>query len=208
MTELRLTVVPDPATSHVRGFCADLNPSEEPQLLAVRPIAGSQQQDCFNNVDRMVKRDGGSCCYGWNIAEIPNVMIEAEFHAVWRSPSGDLIDVSPQLHGSDQILFLPDPNHGYDGEIVPGRRHPLVDHPVVADMIELAEFQEEALLSSGVETGQAVSIPMDQIRRRVGDPAKFRERFNRLAIRQRGRNDPCVCGSGRKFKKCCWFTYR
>ncbi|HDK43534.1 MAG TPA: hypothetical protein ENG91_03150 [Desulfobacteraceae bacterium] len=44
--------------------------------------------------------------------------------------------------------------------------------------------------------------------------AKYKDRFRedgsvrgetfRKAYTDVGRNDPCPCGSGKKFKKCCW----
>lgn len=41
-------------------------------------------------------------------------------------------------------------------------------------------------------------------------PAGFRQRRRKPVVKQRivggkiGRNDPCPCGSGKKYKKCCW----
>jgi uncharacterized protein YecA (UPF0149 family) len=38
----------------------------------------------------------------------------------------------------------------------------------------------------------------------VGVPVLYRNRRRRPVRRARvGRNDPCPCGSGRKYKKCC-----
>jgi hypothetical protein len=41
-------------------------------------------------------------------------MIEAEFHAVWRSPEGRLICVSPHKYGN-RILFLQDNSKAFNG---------------------------------------------------------------------------------------------
>lgn len=37
----------------------------------------------------------------------------------------------------------------------------------------------------------------------VGDYGRIMHRAPVVALRKVGRNDPCTCGSGRKFKKCC-----
>lgn len=29
-----------------------------------------------------------------------------------------------------------------------------------------------------------------------------------LGVKKIGRNDPCLCGSGKKFKKCCWSKFQ
>ena len=42
-------------------------------------------------------------------------MVEAEFHCVWASPEGDLIDLTPKIEHGDSIIFVPDPNISYTG---------------------------------------------------------------------------------------------
>jgi hypothetical protein len=71
--------------------------------------------DCFNIVARKVARDGGTIQHGWSIGEWPTIMLEAEFHGVWVSASGELIDLTPQADPPDRILFLPDPNRKFEG---------------------------------------------------------------------------------------------
>ncbi len=38
-----------------------------PLVIAVRPEADAKINSCFYNVERKVKRDGGTACYGWAI---------------------------------------------------------------------------------------------------------------------------------------------
>ena len=47
--------------------------------------------------------------HGWAIREIPQVMIEAEFHAVWRDRDGTLIDVNPRRERETRITLVPAP---------------------------------------------------------------------------------------------------
>lgn len=58
--------------------------------------------------------------------ERPGVFIEAEFHAVWRSESGQCLDIVPRPLPFDSITFLPDPNRNYAGLQVDNVRKPLV----------------------------------------------------------------------------------
>ena len=72
-----------------------------------------------------VEKNGGGFQYGWQIWEWPDVMIEAEFHAVWNSPQGILIDITPKQIDTHKILFLPDANRTYEGKQVNNFRQPL-----------------------------------------------------------------------------------
>ena len=65
---------------------------------------------------------------GWAIWEWPGVFIEAEFHAVWASPEGQLVDFAPRSLRSSHVVFLPDPSRKYEGRQVDNIRKPLVRH--------------------------------------------------------------------------------
>lgn len=49
-----------------------------------------------------------------------------------------------------------------------------------------------------------------ELLKKGADPAEeFEKKFNRPDVKsvrmfKAGRNDPCPCGSGKKFKRCCW----
>lgn len=78
------------------------------------PVQGAVQSFCFENVQRKIRRSGGTTACGWAIWHIPGLYFEAEHHGVWRNKTGGLIDVSPQLGGRRRLLFLPDERAGYD----------------------------------------------------------------------------------------------
>jgi len=69
-------------------------------------------------VEEQILLHGGSMRTGWAIWEWPNVFIEAEFHAVWQCPTGELRDLTPRALLSQHILFLPDSTTKYDGRQV------------------------------------------------------------------------------------------
>lgn len=75
-----------------------------------------------------VRHDGGAIVFGWTIWEWPKVMLTAEFHAVWESPDGDLIDITPKPQRETSIIFVPDRSYPaeFDFENRPrNRRHSL-----------------------------------------------------------------------------------
>jgi len=53
-----------------------------------------------------VEEQGGAVQHGWALWEWPRVMVEAEFHAVWRSPDGSRLDVTPREDSQQRILFV------------------------------------------------------------------------------------------------------
>lgn len=50
--------------------------------------------NCYWNVAAVVDSDGGAAEFGWLFTWVPDVLIEAMHHCVWRTPSGRLIDVT------------------------------------------------------------------------------------------------------------------
>lgn len=94
-------------------FCASIAPAT---LVFIPSVPGRRAAPsfCFENVARLVEEKGGSTAYGWAIWRMPGLYFEAEHHAVWRNPLGNLIDVSPQLGGRRRLLFLADARAIYD----------------------------------------------------------------------------------------------
>jgi len=80
----------------VLQFCRRIEPDAEPLYVPVAPLGGVPTNFCNLVVTAKVARDGGEALSGWTIWLNPDVMIEAEAHMVWRSPTGDLIDVTPK----------------------------------------------------------------------------------------------------------------
>lgn len=96
-----------------RAFCAAIAPAA-PLYLPVAPAPTSKPAYCFDNSTAHAQAHGGEPVYGWAIWRWPGRWFEAEHHAVWRSPAGALIDVTPQPGDPARILFLPDETAPYD----------------------------------------------------------------------------------------------
>jgi SEC-C motif len=178
--------------------------STKPRFVPTTPVDGAEPNDCFPLVERHVAEHGGSICYGWTIWEWAGVYVEAEFHAVWQSPSGEIRDVTPKPLPVSQILFLPDPSRTYEGRQVNNVRRPLSSNPDVAEFLAAADAEFE-FMNRGAR-GQHGAIPVSASE--AAELETIRERrelaYARIVAKlpQPGRNDPCPCGSGKKFKKC------
>lgn len=82
--------------------------------IDVTPLPGNQPNHCHANVARHVRRAGGERVFGWKLWCYPGRQaVEAEFHCVWRDPSGRLVDITPDAEGETQILFVADPGRRY-----------------------------------------------------------------------------------------------
>ena len=79
---------------------------------------------CSDGVREKIKHDGGSILFGWSIWEWPKVLLTGEFHAIWISPDGNNLDITPKPQGEATILFVPDRSYlaDFDFEKRPGNR--------------------------------------------------------------------------------------
>jgi hypothetical protein len=96
-----------PLSAQVRQLCAQLS-NTEPIFLPFTKLGRYRPAQCHANVFHRVRAYGGERVNGWMIGENP-YYAEAEFHCVWRSSQGQLLDITPRRSGAAMILFLPDP---------------------------------------------------------------------------------------------------
>jgi hypothetical protein len=74
-------------------------------ILKVRVAIDTEAapNNCYNNCVAKVARDGGAVVTGWrHITADSNLGLikQIQHHAVWRSPAGELIDITPQVGGA------------------------------------------------------------------------------------------------------------
>lgn len=133
---------------HVKEFCLGVAAGQEPITVLCQPIPNQPENECFSVLPQHVSSFGGEQIIGWAIWERPGVFIEAEFHAVWRNPSGEYVDISSREIRFDAITFLPDPNRKYLGRQVDNVRKSLVKDHDVTRFLYLAKRRFE-ILNSG-----------------------------------------------------------
>lgn len=133
---------------HVIGFCSEIVSENSPVSVICEPDFSQPENECFVVVEQRTSKLGGEHVFGWAIWESPRVFIEAEFHSVWRSPEGDLIDISPRPYNFPNTTFLPDPNRKYEGRQNDNVRRALVDDRDVVRFLYLASKRHK-IMNSG-----------------------------------------------------------
>lgn len=145
---------PNAITKGISAACRRVS-SEEPVYLTIRPRQGARLHCCYQNVSAQVAEFGGSSVEGWLIWEGQGYL-HLIHHSVWRSPSGEVIDVTPQEDGERAILFLPDPKTAWRGFLIAARY--LHIDPVARELCELATACEAVAPGS-------LACPLPQARR-------------------------------------------
>lgn len=192
---------PDQITPAIERLCRRIARDARPVYLIVDPLPNGTVDDCFSNVARKITTAGGSQVLGWTIWATP-VMVEGEFHAVWRSPIGDLLDVSPRSGGETKILFLPDLSRAYEGKQVNNVRASVYRNDVLVErfiklsdqIYEVMNHGDRAGLHGMVSVSASEIAPLMMKKEQVG---------RQMMARKIVPDAPCVCGSNKKLKKCC-----
>ena len=109
-------------TPHILKLARQIDPTGTLTCVSVSPQSACLPGAPFENVQLVVEKQGGSVQHGWRMREQPDAFAEGAFHAVWRSPDGTLIDVTPKEDHQTEILFLPDSQAVWEGEPVDPRR--------------------------------------------------------------------------------------
>lgn len=103
---------PGVITEIIENFAASLG--GPPQFVPVRQDQYGLFNWCSDGVLEKVSNEGGGIRFGWTIWEWPKILLTAEFHAVWITPSGELIDITPKPHRETRIVFVPDESYPAD----------------------------------------------------------------------------------------------
>jgi len=140
---------------------------------------------------------------GWQIWEWPDVLAEAEYHAVWESPKGEWLDITPKDDGVDRILFLPDHGRPYKGRRKDSKRMALNGNPVSKVLIAASE-RIFRLTSAGESIDRPGLITL------VGEDLAEYERLalqhdiaRRMLLAGGGMEHECLCGSRLEYESCC-----
>jgi SEC-C motif len=188
---------------YVADFCRSLGPTATPIFIDVVSAESDLPVECVGNVRRRTAALGGEEVLGWKIWEWYGVMIEAEFHMVWRSPDGQVHDVTPNRLPFKRVLFLPDPSLRYQEKQVANIRHPLIADPRVREFIA-AEIQIFAIQNKGERAAQfEIRISQDEARSIRALEYRKAQLATLIEGAAPGRNELCRCGSGQKYKRCC-----
>lgn len=101
---------PAAITPEIIAFCDSLK-ADPPVYLPVQKDRNGMYGFCNIGVLEKIKVDGGAIRFGWIIWEYPRAYLTAEFHAVWVSATGELIDITPKPDGETRIVFAGDTSY-------------------------------------------------------------------------------------------------
>jgi preprotein translocase subunit SecA len=118
-----------------------------------------------------------------------------------------------------QVTTGPPPGESDDGGGpggLPGRPKPVLPFPDEDEEYEEDDEDEEALVSANAEQRRAAQSNVEDFTRNiqrkkdkemaalqfVGGSGAATEKKQAVSEKKAGRNDPCPCGSGKKYKKC------
>ena len=198
-------VTPAEDSRYTASLCAEISPSERPFYVDARPNMGEPVNECFHVVNRHIEKFGGVAVFGWAIWELPTVCVEAEFHAVWKSPNGGHLDVAPKSTPTQRVFFLPDPGRAYEGYPLDNVRRPISSAPEVQSFFRALEAKYE-LMNRGCRAREH-----GEIRLRGAEAMEYRQIEDAIGMiglqvhalyPTVGPYMPCPCGSGKKSKWC------
>ena len=188
------------------ALCKSISKDSDPLYLDVEMIDGTIPNECYENVEKMISNNGGEIQYGWQIWEtLPGVMAEAEFHAVWKNPDGQLKDISFKKNKVSKILFVEDLALVYTGNQVNNVRLNLFPDMVVDHFIETCDILFK-LSNKGDRArlyGQAFvnSLTPEQLAKQQ-EVTIYKQVLMKFLNDGGNEDSPCFCDSGQKYKNC------
>ena len=196
---MKRETTPAKITDKSMELCSGIVPDAKPEYVSVAVREWSRPRECFPNVERMVREHGGQQVNGWAVWQWANILVETEAHSVWRSPEGELMDITPHDNGEREILFLHDADMVYSGQSIGNVRLAITGSPLAAELVDLGDRMDVVMCSYKPGT----EIPLSELRCRLLPLKERREVIVGMLNQKADRNDPCPCQSGLKYKKCC-----
>lgn len=194
-----MTTTPLEISRPIKRLVERVVPGGSAIYLPVTPEPGAVVNECFPNVETKIERAGGQMLCGWQLWEWPHVLVEAEFHAVWMSPAGDLVEITPKPQQESKILFVPDPKLRYQRLSKDNVRLALRDDLVIRHFIRASEMIVR-VMNKGERSSQYgyVSVPAHEL-----EPLQEARDFLGASLASGLRDhDACLCRSGNKYKRC------
>jgi hypothetical protein len=192
---------PESINSNVNLLLKKIPHSERPVYVAVQPSPEAKVDECFLNVDRKISKDSGSIVLGWAVWQ-NEFLIEAEFHSIWKSNEGKLIDITPKKNREPKILFIPDSSAKYQGIQADNVRINTSGNALVDDFIELFEARFR-LLNKGERKSQLGEVVLSGKEASLYQGIEMNiQGVQWMLSNHDTRNSPCFCRSGLKYKNC------
>ncbi|ENM5907501.1 SEC-C domain-containing protein [Vibrio mimicus] len=183
----------------LKKLLVQLNTADIPEFIVCLPDAKSLVNECFLNVEAKIKNKGGKAIYGWQIWQTEH-LIEAEFHAVWESGDGVVLDVTPKPFQVESIMFVRDLDTPYIGRQIDNVRINTSGNALIDDLIRVCEAKFK--LENKGERAEQYNI---RLTAQETDEWEFLEQMRKyislLVAKGSTKNQQCFCGRD-KYKKC------
>ena len=176
----------------VQDFCRRLNPNTASVIVDINPGEGAKVNDWKANVEAKVKADGGEALEGWAIWYQDGVLVEGEACVIWKSPNGELVDITPREDDYPQIMFVEDPGIWEDGGPVGNKRLALSDSLLSRMVFKTGEWRDRLRKQYGSEA----AIPEEEFK-------KMEAASQRILTGDVRNWERCPCGSSKQYVKCC-----
>jgi hypothetical protein len=139
---------------------------------------------------------------GWQIWKTKN-LIEAEAHAVWENPDGDIFDLTPKENGTTRILFVEDENLIYNGRQIDNVRLNISNNPLVDDLIKVGkDIYRVYNLGDRAHLYDLTDVINQRQVAHIEYLKQMRYFISALLSKNGKRKSPCPCGSRIPFKDC------
>jgi hypothetical protein len=146
----------------------------EPKGVEYRPHSNCEMANCFRNVEAQVRRAKGHMETGWAFFELVNISIHTVAHAIWITPFGKPVDITPwPFPPKKRTLFLPDQQVAIKRGYTAGCRTIFTKDERIRAM-ELFEIELERIFDEFfVGMGEYMDIPQSRFTKaaeRIGIP--------------------------------------
>lgn len=194
-------MTPDKIDNNVKKLVSIVCPTSAPIYVTVVPESYARARFCFPAVQEKIKRDGGEQVIGWQIWNT-GYLIEAEFHAIWKSSSGALVDITPKQIPVEKILFLPDSNMQYNGVQVDNIRLNISNNRLVDDLIEVSKIIYRQLNKGDLAHQHGLIRLRGKDAEMYDVLSQIKTGILWMVNNGKSRNSHCFCGRRLKYKHC------
>jgi hypothetical protein len=204
-----LVQTPTCITSDIRTTCKNLS-KFKPIFIDITAPSWSIHNKCSLNAKRFSEEYGGNVIFGWDVAVWKNVLIDCIGHAVVLKDD-KFTDVTPNKYGNSKSLFVQDDNITFDYtndmSRMPSKMIAISKAKEVRRLITLEEEIYNIKIKYPITSGEIALNPNDGMNITKLEKEK-QELIPKIIRNHTHHSDPCICGSGKKFRKCCQNKFR
>jgi hypothetical protein len=184
----------------IRFLLEKMDIDATPIFVYVKPEKWALVNDCFPNVSRMVNENGGNMILGWALYE-SDILVEAMYHAIYKTMNNELVDITPNIYSFSRILFIEDKNSSYTGATRDNVRVNPSGNPLVDDFIHI--YETEHKIKNYKERAYTTEIKLSKIEFDIIQYIEsIKVPLELFILRGNTSDSICFCGSNKKYYEC------